>query len=171
MSKTKTEIKVASELLPEIAYSIGRATEREFGNDPLVYASPELYVLGFLEGVLAARVGILQRTITVEHIPLRIGGICSVVTEPEYRCRGIAYRLMGEAVSYLKDELRLPFGLLTCKPRLETFYTRLGWQTVASPTVFAQADGVRSCGGLTMIIECDGKHWPDGKVDLCGLPW
>lgn len=157
--------------MPDVAYSIGRATEREFGNDPLVYAAAELYVLSFLEGVLAARVGILQRTITIEQVPFRIGGICSVVTEPEYRRRGIAYQLMDEAVSYLKDELRLPFGLLTCKPRLETFYNRLGWQTITGPTVFAQPDGFRSCGGLTMIIKCDEKHWPNGKVDLCGFPW
>jgi len=171
MATLKTEIKMASELSPELANSIQMAADREFRNDPLVYAAPEWYVLGFLEGALTARVGVLQRTITVGPTPLRIGGICSVVTEAENRRRGIACALMGKAASFLKDELRLPFGLLTCKPRLETFYAKLGWRTVAGPTVFAQADGVRSCGGLTMIVECGGRPWPEGKIDLCGLPW
>ena len=60
MATPKTEIKMASELSPELASSIQRATDREFGDDPLVYAAPEWYVLGFLEGTLTARVGVLQ---------------------------------------------------------------------------------------------------------------
>jgi aminoglycoside 2'-N-acetyltransferase I len=171
MVTPKAEVKRASDLSPEIAKLIRRATEREFGSDPLVYAEPGWYVLGFLEEMLVARVGVLERTITLAKKPLRIGGVCSVVTEPEYRHRGIASTLMGEAVVFLREQRKLPFGLLTCKPRLEPLYARLGWRTVDGSTVFIQEDGMHSCGGLTMVFECAGRSWPEGKINLCGLPW
>jgi len=171
MAIPKAEVQRASDVSPEIAELIQQATEREFGSDPLLYAEPEWYVLGFLEGVLVARVGLLERTVTVAKKSLCSGGVCSVVTEPEYRSRGIASALMGEAVAFLEDQLKLPFGLLTCKPRLEPLYARLGWRTVDGPTVFIQEDGTHSCGGLTMVFECAGRPWPEGRIDLCGLPW
>jgi GNAT superfamily N-acetyltransferase len=167
----RTEIKAVSELTGELANLIRSSNDREFGNDSLVYDVPEWYVLGFLEGALAVHVGILCRTITVDQVPLQIGGICYLVTEPENRGRGLAYAVMDKAVDFVKNQLQLPFCLLTCKPRLEALYTKWGWQTVAGPTIFLQAGGLRHCGGLTMIFQCGGKPWPAGKIDLCGLPW
>jgi GNAT superfamily N-acetyltransferase len=116
-------------------------------------------------------VGILRRTISVAGLPMKIGGVTFVVTEPEYRSRGFASHLTGHAVGFLRDRLNLSFGLLTCKPRLGSFYTRLGWQVVEGPTFFDQPAGRRGCGGLTMMIECGKETWPPGEIDLLGLPW
>jgi predicted acetyltransferase len=116
-------------------------------------------------------VGILEREISVDQELLRVGGICGVVTVPEYRGRGIARTLLGESVTYIKNSLSLPFALLTCNSRLEAFYQRLGWKTVNGPTVFTQHDGIRTCGGLTMVVELGSIHWPESPIDLRGLPW
>lgn len=167
----RVAITPVSDLSPDVAEKLRAMTEREFGLDPMVYADPQWYVLGFLGRELVSRVGILRRTISVGEKPLHIGGICTVVTELAYCRRGIASYLMGRAVMFLRDQLHLPFALLTCKPRLEHLYARLGWRSVEGPTVFDQPSGMRSCGGLTMVIECGGRPWPKGRIDLCGLPW
>ena len=171
MATMKIEVKTVNKLSPKLASSIRRRNNREFGDDPMVYADPEWYILGYLSGELMTHVGVLRRTIRVERTPLMIAGVCFLVTEPEKRGRGYASAVMSEAAAFIKNELRLSFGLLTCKARLEPLYTKMGWRTVVGPTVFAQADGVRGCGGLTMVNECAGTPWPEGKIDLSGLPW
>jgi len=170
-AELKTSVITASHLPKELADSIDRRNDREFGSDPLVYDKPEWFILGLLNGELAAHVGVLTRTVKAGSGILRIAGVCYLVTEPEYRERGFASVVMREAEAFVKNELELPFGLLTCRAGLESFYARLGWRKVAGPTTFVQADGVRSCGGLTMINELGGEPWPGGEIDLCGLPW
>ena len=167
----KIEIMVVDELSLDIKNLIQRANNREFGNDSLIYDDPEINILGFFEEKLVSQVAILKRTITVNKIPLKIGGVCYLVTEPDYRGNGFGSTLMRDAISYLTQELKLPFGLLTCRRELEEFYMRVGYKTVNGPTIFDQPDGIRTCKGLTMVIECGGISWPEGEINLCGLPW
>jgi predicted acetyltransferase len=128
----------------------------------MIYAEPQWYIFGYLDEGLVTQVGVLQRTITIGQNPLLIGGIGFLITEPEHRGRGFASKIMKEAMAFLKNELGLPFGLLTCKPRLESLYTGMGWRTIDAPNVFVQPTGNRSCGGLIMIKECGGLSWPEG---------
>jgi len=167
----KIEIKTVNELSDELAQYIQNCHEREFRNDSMVYAHPEIYILGYLNDKPVTQAGILQRTITVDGKPLLIGGVSFLITEPEYRGHGFASLVMKEAVSFLNNELSLGLVLLTCKPRLESLYNGMGWRTVAGPTVFVQPTGMRACGGLTMVHESAGTTWPEGEIDLCGLPW
>lgn len=167
----RTEIRAVCEFSGELEDFIRRSNDREFGNDSMVYDIPEWYALGFLEKEPVTHAGILHRNIIIGGTPLQIGGISFVVTEPDFRGRGYARVIMDQAIAFVKDDLGLSFCLLTCKPRLESLYTGWGWQTVPGPTVFMQPSGPRGCGGLTMIYRCTEKAWPDGKIDLCGLPW
>jgi GNAT superfamily N-acetyltransferase len=169
--KLITEIKSENDLPPERRVALDEMFEREFGRDPLVYAAAHFYAIAIAEGSLIGRVGILERTISVGQELLRVGGICGVVTVPGYRGRGIASALVGESVAFIKKRLSLPFALLTCNSRLEVFYQRLGWKTVKGPTVFTQPDGIRTCRGLTMVAECGSRVWPEGPIDMRGLPW
>jgi GNAT superfamily N-acetyltransferase len=166
-----TEIKSENDLPLETKVALDEMFQSEFGRDPLIYAGAHWYAMGILDGNLIGRVGILERTISVGQELLRVGGICGVVTVPEYRGRGVAGALVGESVAFVKDKLSLPFALLTCKPRLEAFYERLGWKTVNGPTVFTQPDGIRTCRGLTMVAKCGSRLWPEGPIDLRGPPW
>jgi hypothetical protein len=171
MSDLKVDIKTVNELTPDLVDFIQRTHDREFGDDSMVYAYPQWYVLGFLRDKPIVQAGILQRTITVNQNPLLIAGVSFLITEPENRGRGCAAIIMSEAVAFIENRLLLPFGLLTCKPRLETFYSSMGWETVEGLNIFAQPTGNRSCGGLIMVKKCGGIPWPEGKIDLCGLPW
>jgi predicted GNAT family N-acyltransferase len=167
----RVEIKNVNELSPETVSLIERDCHREFGNDSMVYAYPEIYILGYVNGELISHVGLLQRRITVKQKPLLIAGMGFLITEPDSRNQGFGTTVMKAATAYVKNELALPFGLLTCKPRLESLYAGIGWRTISEPNVFVQPTGNRSCGGLIMIIECGGLPWPKGEIDLCGLPW
>jgi len=171
MPTLKIEIKAVNELTPDQASSIRHRNDREFGNDSLVYADAEWFVLGYLTGELATHIGVLQRMVTVGKVPLLIGGVCYLVTEPEHRGCGFGSAVIREAVAFVKNELGQSYSLLTCKPRLEPLYVKTGWRTVTGPTIFGQATGVRRCGRLTMVNECGGRAWPEGEIDLCGLPW
>jgi GNAT superfamily N-acetyltransferase len=171
MNNLRIDIKTVSDLTPELSDSIQRAHEREFRNDSMVYSSPQWYLLGYLHDELVVQVGVLQRTIAINNKPLLIAGIGFLITEPQHRGRGFATELMKQTDVFVGDELELPFSLLTCKPRLETFYSGMGRKVVNSPNVFTQPTGNRGCGGLIMIKECGGISWPEGSIDLCGLPW
>jgi GNAT superfamily N-acetyltransferase len=169
--KLTIEIKAENDLPPERKAALDRMFESEFGHDTLVYALPGWHAMGILDGSLVGRSGILKRTISVGKELLQVGGICGVVTAPEFRGRGIAGALLDESVSFIRNNLHLPFALLTCRLKLEAFYQRLGWKTVTGPTVFTQPDGVRTCKGLTMVMELGLRVWPEGPIDLRGLPW
>lgn len=60
--------------------------------------------------------------------------LCAVYTEEEYRCKGIAGRLLAMAVTDLKAKGITPFYLLTDHTG---FYERYGWQFLC----MAQGDG------------------------------
>ena len=169
--KLTIQIKSQNDLAPERKIALDEMFNREFGGDPLIYADSRWHAMGILDGSLVGRVGVLQRTISVGQELLPVGGICGVVTVPDYRGRGIATALLDESVAFIKKRLSLPFALLTCNLRLEAFYQRLGWKTVTGPTVFTQPDGVRTCRGLTMVVERGPRPWPEGPIDLRGLPW
>jgi GNAT superfamily N-acetyltransferase len=171
MSDFEFNVVNVNELTPELADFIQQAQDREFGDDSMVYALPEWYLLGLLRGKPVSQVGVLQRTITINQKPLLIAGVGFLITEPEYRSRGYATLVMNEAVTFVKNKLGLPFGLLTCKPGLESLYFGMAWRTVNQPNVFVQPTGIRSCGGLIMVRECGGTSWPEGKIDFRGLPW
>ena len=87
MSDIKTDINTVNELTPELIDFIRRTHDREFGDDSMIYAVPEWYILGYLRGEPVTRVGVLQRTITINQRPLLIAGASFLVTEPEYRGR------------------------------------------------------------------------------------
>jgi GNAT superfamily N-acetyltransferase len=169
--KLVIEIKPESDLAPERKIALDEMFNKEFGRHTLIYALPRWHAMAILDGSLVGRVGILERTISVGQELLQVGGICGVVTAPEYRSRGIASVLLGESVAFIKKRLSLPFALLTCNSKREVFYKRLGWKTVNGPTVFTQPDGIRTCAGFTMVVELESRLWPEGPIDLRGLPW
>lgn len=171
MNDFRIDINTVNDLAPKLSDSIQRAHEREFGNDSMVYSNPQWYLLGYLQDELVVQVGVLQRTITISNKPLLLAGISFLITEPQHRGKGFATELMKQTDVFVRVNLGLPFGLLTCKPRLETLYSSMGWKCVNCPNVFTQPTGNRSCGGLIMIKEYGGISWPEGSIDLCGLPW
>ena len=71
----------------------------------------------------------------------------------------------------IRDELQVAFGLLICDECMIPFYSRLGWQVVEGPLMFDQPGGKVVFDDVTMVLPCAGENWPEGTIDLCGLPW
>jgi aminoglycoside 2'-N-acetyltransferase I len=167
-------VKPAHELTPTEQKPLHDLMERVFGDDPfshMSYAKTDWNVLVFLGDVLASNVDIVERTVTVGGLPLRLGGIGGVATLPEYRGRGLASRAMSAAVKSMKDELGFEYGLLITGSRRQTFYEGMGWQVISEPVYFDQPSGKIKNEGITMSLAMAGKSWPPGVVDFCGLPW
>ncbi len=135
------------------------------------WATADWWVLVRVGEILVSQLEIIERVGLVNQRPIRLGGIGGVATLPEYRRQGFATLAMRRAAEYMRDPLAVEFGLLICEPRMEGYYTRLGWQTIAAAMFFAQPDRRGQNDGLTMVLPVLGNCWPDGEVDLCGLPW
>ena len=162
----------ASDCLPdETAARLRAIWEREFGWDRLAYATPQWYVVGTLRGALIGRVGITKRVILVSGSPLEVGGVTGVVTESDYRRRGVARQLVGKALEFLRDEQKVSLALLTCNRKVGPLYEKLGWRVIPGPTLYAQPNGDRICPGLTMVAESGSESCPEGPIDMRGLPW
>ena len=75
MSDLRLDVNTVNEITPELAGFIQCTHDREFGDDPMIYAIPQWYIFGYLQGEPVTQVGILQRTITINQKPLLIAGI------------------------------------------------------------------------------------------------
>ncbi len=146
---------------------------RVFGTGPrkLVFASPDWHILLRIERTLLSQVSLFLRTGCVEEKAVRLVGIGSVATAPEWRRQGLATMALQGTTSFAREKLDAEFGLLICAPQLIRFYDRLGWREASGPLVFDQPDGKVTFQDVTMILPLRGRPWPNGPIDLCGLPW
>ena len=151
-----------------------------FGETTYTWAPPEWCVLVYDspipgQGEMVSYLEIFRRTCNVGGQSVDVGGIGGVMTRPEWRRRGYASEGLRRAAGFLRDELRVDFGLLVCDAGKIPFYGRAGWYAVEAPLVFDQPDP----GGRTrfnepttiMVLPCRRSGWLAGEIDLCGLPW
>jgi hypothetical protein len=74
----------------------------------------------------------------------------------------------------MRDELKVPFGLLVTGDDMLDFYGRLGWQVASDTLWFDQPTGRRSMPpvpGKVMVLRLGDTQWPGGEIDIQGLPW
>ena len=120
---------------------------------------------------LASQVEIVERSAKVGEQPVRLGGVGGVATGPAWRRRGLATLAMQQAMEFMRTELDVEFGLLICDTEKVPFYARLGWQLAGELLVIDQPAGKIDFPTPVMVWPCQGKEWPVGTIDLCGLPW
>lgn len=144
---------------------------REFGHTSYYWDSPEWYVVALLDSILVGRLGIVERGVSVGEYTILVGGVSGVITHREWRRLGIARAVLDRAVGFIRGELGAEFALLLCRQEVAPFYARLGWELTRGVTTFLQPTGKVVYPRLTMIYACGQERWPDGDVDLCGLPW
>jgi GNAT superfamily N-acetyltransferase len=144
---------------------------REFGHTPYRWASPDWYVVALLDSILVGRLGIVERSVAAGAHTIPVGGVSGVITHWEWRGGGIARAVLNRAMVFIASELEADFALLLCRQEIAPFYTRLGWKLVQGATTFLQPTGKVVYPKLTMVYACGEGRWPDGAVDLCGLPW
>ena len=168
------EIRLTDELSAEELALVSQARSRiDYGMPAwgYQYAPKTWRVLAWLDGIVVSHAGILERTVEVNGQPVRVGGISGVWTLPEHRGSGLGSAVMRAAAAFLRDDLRAEFGLLICRDEVRPFYERLGWKPVTGPLVFDQPSGKITWPLTTMILPCSQSEWPEGVVDLRGLPW
>jgi Acetyltransferase (GNAT) domain len=122
-------------------------------------------------GIFVSHTGIVERIATVAGALVRLGGIGGVATFPNLQKRGLASAAMQKAAGFMRDSLKVDFGLLVCAKETKPFYSKLGWQEVVGPLIIDQPRGKVTFNGVTMILPCVQRVWPPGTIDLCGLPW
>lgn len=123
-------------------------------------------------GDLAALTGIDAREVTVGGRPVSIGTVGGVSTAPAWQGHGLATLALATALAFIRDELKAPFGFLTCRDHLVPFYARRGWRLLLVPVRFDQPE----VGPVTlarpyeaMVYPCGDASWPEGDVALKGL--
>lgn len=79
----------------------------------------------FVEGNLAARMSILPLETWIQGRLFRMGGIASVATWPEYRRQGLVGRLLGNALSVMREAGQTVSYLA---PFSFPFYRKYGWE-------------------------------------------
>jgi aminoglycoside 2'-N-acetyltransferase I len=135
------------------------------------WAAPDWAVMVWESGDLVCNVHILQRSIQVGNESLLVGGIGNVATKVEWRKRGYATAALKVATHFLLDPLGVDFGLMITSEQLVPAYERRGWSLVTSSMLADQPDGKITLSYPIMIFPVKKDKWPEGTIDLCGLPW
>jgi predicted acetyltransferase len=145
--------------------------QREFGHIPLEWDKPRWYVLARYENMLIGRIGIVKRKIRVGNSTMLVGGISGVITSPQWRKQGVAGMLLKKTAEFLSEGLNTEFGFLICRDEIAPFYLKNGWETIGASTYFMQGSERYRYTQTSMILRCKERYWPQGDIDLCGLPW
>lgn len=133
--------------------------------------SPELQLFARLEDRIAGSLTIIRRSIIAADQRITVAGLGNVLTRPEYRRRGVASAMLDATADLMRTRLNREFGVLMCRREVAPLYEKKGWIRVDGPTMFRQSGGVIACPDDTMVLKLDARDWPDGPIDLCGIPW
>jgi aminoglycoside 2'-N-acetyltransferase I len=158
----------------EMDRAVDAAFEADYNGqpDPVVWVqSNDWHVLVYEQGRIVSHVAIVERTVLVDDQPVRVGGIGAVATLPEMQGRGLAGAAMRRAAEFMRATLQLDFGLLFCDAGMLPLYQHLGWQRVAVAVLIDQPQGKVPFHEMTMFLPCQKQNWPEGIIDICGLPW
>jgi GNAT superfamily N-acetyltransferase len=137
----------------------------------LRWRSKDLHLFVDVDGRPVTHVGLLQHTISVDGRPVKVGGVGAVVTALASHGKGYASHAMRYVKTLMCEEWGVDFGLLFCRDQLVSFYERLGWQLLKVPVEIEQPSGTTTFPLNVMVLPCRAEAWPEGRVNLNGLPW
>ena len=172
----KIEIIADADLQEELRRIVDQWTadsffEQAFFTPDYKWAKPDWHVLVWVGDQVVSCLKVIERTGTVGGHPVKMAGVGDVVTPPPLRRRGYASAAVKAASAFICEKLDAEFGVLMCEEHLVHFYARYGWQRVPEPLQFDEPWGKVTSPEVTMVLPCRGQEWPDGPIDLCGLPW
>ncbi|MBN1965265.1 MAG: GNAT family N-acetyltransferase [Anaerolineae bacterium] len=143
------------------------------GNEYTWEWQPHSHFLVWAGGEPVSYLGVFERQALLNGQPLHLGGVGGVMTPVRYRGNGYSTAALRAAADFMRDVLGVPFALLVTGENMIPFYGRVGWQQVAGPLLIDQpgrTDKV-TLQAVIMILALAGGSWPEGTIDLCGLPW
>jgi predicted acetyltransferase len=135
------------------------------------WSPPDWAVMVWEDDEMVSNVHIIERTVKVGDRQVHLGGIGNVATKVEWRKRGYASEALKIATDFLRDPLKVDFGLMIATDQMVPKYQKKGWRVVASSMLMEQPDGKMALSYPVMILPVEKQDWPEGVIDLCGLPW
>ncbi len=135
------------------------------------WADPDWAVMVWEDEELVTTVQIVERLARVGRRSLRLGGIGNVSTKVEWRGRGYATAALKAAQEFLAGSLKVDFGLMICTEPMISYYEKMGWKKVAASLLMEQEEGKKPLNYPVMVLPVLEKEWPEGTIDLLGLPW
>lgn len=169
------EVKAPNQLSEEEEIEIDELARLAYAEEPdnhdLEWSWGYWKVLGRVDGKLVCLVEIIDRTCRVAGQPVRVGGVGGVATHPDHRRKGYASAAMQIAKDFMRDNLGMDYAMLYCSDHRVALYNRLGYEVIHDPVYFDQPGGKMRNLENTMALSITGKPWPQGEVDMGGLPW
>jgi predicted acetyltransferase len=135
------------------------------------WAQPDWAVMVWEDEDMVSNVHIIERMAKVGAEPVKLGGIGNIATKVEWRKRGYASTALKVAQDFLQDPLRVDFGLMIATEQMVSRYLKIGWKQVGNSLLIDQPTGRTSLNYPVMVLPVCKQNWPEGAIDLCGLPW
>ena len=149
-----------------------------WGDDPfgatgfhIANRPPELHFVLAANGLAMSHMSGVHAEVIVGEQTLLVGGIGGVVTRGDAQGKGYAGRLLRHAVAFFKSEWKVDAGMLFCFERLVPYYAAQGWQLIESPVLIEQPAGQVEYPARAMMLPIGSSQWPQGAVQVNGLPW
>jgi GNAT superfamily N-acetyltransferase len=126
-------------------------------------------------GEILAHLDFEPRSILVGEAIQMIAGVGEVAVDPRFHKCGLGRLLMNELRKTLQKIVPVPFGYLQCRPAVADFYTQVGWHRIEQAARLLDPDThqVIIYNGPSMVLPACAsiKEWPEGLIDLQGMPW
>ena len=135
------------------------------------WAQPDWAVMVWEDEDMVSNIHIITRTVMVGTESIHLGGIGNIATKVEWRQRGYASAALKVAQDFLKDPLGLDFGLMIATDKMVSHYEKGGWRQVARSLNIHQPSGKTILNYPVLVLPICKIDWPEGPIDLCGLPW
>lgn len=137
----------------------------------LTWRPKQEHIVRYVDGEFAAKASVLTHSVVVNDHEVRVGGVGGVVTMPAFQGQGHATAVLTYLADYLPGRLKLPFGILFCRPALVPFYGQLGWQVIEDTVYLQQPQGTIVSPLPVMSASYSNEPWPRGSVHLNSEPW
>lgn len=174
LGEPRVELLGADELTPAQQRAVEELGGGELDVHPMLarleWAPDHWRVLVSVDGEVVSGLKLVEREISVGGARVMVVGVGDVATRTAWRRRGLASLALARAGEFICGGASDRYGLLFCAPGLVGFYGRLGWKRIAAPAFVQAPWGRVQFPEETMVLEC-GQRWPEGEVDLEGLPW
>ncbi|KAB2861212.1 MAG: GNAT family N-acetyltransferase [Anaerolineae bacterium] len=178
MTTPTFEIIPNAEIPADVMAALDRYDDEAFVGNAMAaayeWSTPEWRLILRWGGEIACQLSLFERECRVGGQVVRLGGVGSVVTRPEFRGRGLASIGMTAATEFFREKRPVDFVLLVCLPDLVTFYSDLGWHTVNDPVWVEHppegAVAMPEVQPMVMLLRAE-VEWPGGEIEFMGLPW
>jgi aminoglycoside 2'-N-acetyltransferase I len=181
---TAVELRWTTELTPDDYADLASLFDSEYVDEwgpwnpkrGYGFARGELHALARLDGQLLGYAASARRFVGVGSDELVIAGTGGVLTRKDARGAGVGNAVLSALQSASRGCAPADFGFLGCREEVVPFYESCGYVRIHSLVLdvsprdamtLARSHGpTMICGGVRSVDD-----WPEGAIDLRGLPW